>query len=195
VQIAGAIRLSTAHAAARDFPLRRLDNREVPAKLKNYAGGLWLKVLRMGGIMRSWLVFIGCFALIVPASAQNVAPTFLIGGEMAHATGSPTCFVNAGYSTFHRNLNYPPFPGTRAVITFPSAFCKGADYSGQAVMVFNTTTTGNIRFTRFPSTPQGSTGVPFVGYSEKRSAPDEIVVSFNIPGLFPVTVTLEQASP
>jgi hypothetical protein len=145
--------------------------------------------------MRLWLVFIGCSALIAPAAAQYVAPTFLIGGEITHATSSPTCFINAGYSTFQRNLSYPPYPGTRAVITFPSAFCNGNDYSGQAVMVFNSATNGNIRFTRFPSTPQGSTGVPFVGYSEKRTAPNEILVSFNIPGLFPVNVTLEEASP
>jgi hypothetical protein len=86
--------------------------------------------------MRLWLVFIGCSALIAPAAAQYVAPTFLIGGEITHATSSPTCFINAGYSTFQRNLSYPPYPGTRAVITFPSAFCNGNDYSGQAVMVF-----------------------------------------------------------
>jgi hypothetical protein len=141
-------------------------------------------------------VSLGLIAMTGPAVAQTVSPTFLIGGEMAHTTTSPSCYVNPGYSTFQRNLNFSPYPGTRAVLTFPSAYCGGNNYSGTAVMVFNSATTGNIRFTRFPSTPQGANGLPFVGYSEKRAPGSyEIVVSFNIPALFPVSLTLEQASP
>lgn len=144
--------------------------------------------------MRPWLLSIGWLAVSAPAIAQN-APTGLLGGEMAHV-GANDCFIYAGYSTFQRNFNYTVGAGAKAVITFPTAFCMSVDYSGQAVMLFNSPTSGVIRFMRFPSKPQGTTGLPFTDYSETYLQGDHaIVVKFNVRGLWPVTLTLQASNP
>jgi hypothetical protein len=146
-----------------------------------------------GGIFRMrlhWLIALGFFVGCAPAFAQTV-PSAMLGGEMAQA-GKSDCFVNRGYSTFQRNFSSSVSAGTKAVITLPSAYCQSADLSGQAVMIFNSATSGNIRFKRFPNSVAGSTGLSFANYVETVNAADrEITVRFDIVGVFPVTVVLE----
>jgi len=102
--------------------------------------------------------------------------------------GSKDCFIHPGYSTFQRNVLTAPAAGSKAVLTFATAFCQGADLSGQAALTFDSATSGNIRFKRFPASVAGSTGLTFTNYSEtyKRGA-RELVVKFDITGVFPVT--------
>jgi len=144
--------------------------------------------------MRSWLLSIGWLAITAPAVAQN-APTGLLGGEMA-PVGTNDCFIHAGYSTYQRNFNSPVAAGVKTVISFPSAFCMGVDYSGQAVMLFDSPTSGVIRFLRFPTKPQGTTGLRFTDYSETYLPNDRaITLKFGVRGLWPVTLTLQLSNP
>jgi hypothetical protein len=138
----------------------------------------------------SWLIALGVLAGCAPALAQ-IAPNAMLGGEMAPA-GKSDCFVNRGYSTFQRNFSLSVSAGAKAVITFPAAYCQSADLSGQAVLIFNNATSGNIRFKRFPNSVAGSAGLSFANYSETIDAANrEIAVRFEIVGAFPVTLVLE----
>lgn len=124
----------------------------------------------------SWLFALGLLSC-EPSFAQS-APAVLIGGEMAKA-GQGDCFVSPGFSTFQRNFSSAAAPGTKAVISFASAFCQGADLSGQAVLNFNSATSGNIRFKRYPTSVAGSGALTFTNYSETFNAAErQIVVSF-----------------
>ncbi|QGM46353.1 hypothetical protein [Methylocystis heyeri] len=137
-----------------------------------------------------WLIALGFFVGSAPAFAQS-APNAMLGGEMAQA-GKNDCFVNRGYSTFQRNFASSVSAGTKAVITLPGAYCQGADLSGQAVLIFNNATSGNIRFKRFPNSVAGSAGLSFANYAETVNAADrEITVQFDIVGAFPISLVLE----
>lgn len=145
--------------------------------------------------MRYLIITFGWLAALQPAMAQS-APTGLIGGEMAAASSSRTCFVNAGSATFQRNFNYKVASGTKAVVSFPSAYCGNANMSGQAVLNFTSATGGNISFTRFPNTPLATQGTEFTGYTETANpTTHQIVVKFDIPHAFPVTLTLDPSYP
>jgi len=137
----------------------------------------------------SWLFALGLLCC-GPAFAPSASAS-LVSGEMAKA-GRSDCFVNPGFSTFQRNFSSAAAPGTKAVISFASAFCQGADLSGQAVMNFNSATSGNIRFKRFPTSVAGSSGLTFTNYSETFNwAERQIIVKFDIVNVFPVTLVLE----
>jgi len=145
--------------------------------------------------MRYWIIAVGWLAALHPAMAQS-APTGLIGGEIASASSAPNCFVNAGAATFQRNFNYKVASGTKAVASFPSAYCGNANMSGHAVLNFTSATGGNISFTRFPNTPLATQGTDFADYSETvNPATHQIVVKFNIPHAWPVTLTLDPSYP
>ncbi len=137
-----------------------------------------------------WLFALGLLAVSAPAFAQTLPPVML-GGEMAKA-GSKDCFIHPGYSTFQRNVLTAPAAGSKAVLTFATAICQGADLSGQAALTFDSATSGNIRFKRFPASVAGSTGLTFTNYSETyNAAARELVVKFDITGVFPVTLVID----
>jgi hypothetical protein len=142
--------------------------------------------------MRLWYLSLALLALTAQASAQSAPPT-VIGGEVA-AAGTPQCFVPAGSVTYQRNFGTAPSAGTKASVSLQRAFCNGDDYSGLAVLNFASPTSGTVRFVRFVGTPRGTQGLPFSNYSETYLADGhEIVVKFDIPKLWPVTLTLEPA--
>lgn len=96
----------------------------------------------LGDEMRYWLVVGGCLAVMQPALAQT-APTGSLVGEVARS-GSAQCFLNHGLSTFQRNFNVAISAGTKAVIAFPSAFCKGQELGGVATLFFSGPNSGTI---------------------------------------------------
>ena len=144
--------------------------------------------------MRYWLVVGGCLAVMQPALAQT-APTGSLVGEVARS-GSAQCFLNHGLSTFQRNFNVAISAGTKAVIAFPSAFCKGQELGGVATLFFSGPNSGTIQFKRAADPAFSSTGTPFANYSETFvSQTREIIVKFDIPALWSVNLTLEAPSP
>jgi hypothetical protein len=145
-------------------------------------------------MQRFALLLIGCITVCDIALAQSV-PSGLIAGEVQKA-GTNDCFVHDGLSTFQRNFTYPAGPGTKAVISFESAFCRGADLRGQAVMLFDNSTSGVIRSKHAQSAPAIKSEFRFTDYSESvNSAAHQIVVKFKIVGAFPVTDVLDPSYP
>jgi hypothetical protein len=144
--------------------------------------------------MRFWLIAGGCLAALQPALAEN-APTGVLVGEIAR-NGSAQCFLNRGFSTFQRNFNVAVAAGTKAVISFPSAFCQGHELGGVAVLTFSGSNSGTIQFKRASDTTLGSQGTAFSNYSETYvSNTHEIIVKFDIPALWSVDLTLEASYP
>jgi hypothetical protein len=114
----------------------------------------------IGGLqMRFWLIAGGCLAALQPALAEN-APTGVLVGEIAR-NGSAQCFLNRGFSTFQRNFNVAVAAGTKAVISFPSAFCQGYELGGVAVLTFSGSNSGTIQFKRASDTTLGRRGPHF----------------------------------
>ena len=145
--------------------------------------------------MRFWLIAGGCLAALQPALAQQNAPTGVLVGEIARA-GAAQCFLNRGFSTFQRNFNVAVAAGMKAVISFPSAFCQGHELGGVAVLNFSGPNSGTIQFKRSSDTALGSQGTAFSNYSETFvSNTHEIIVKFDILGLWSVDLTLEASYP
>jgi hypothetical protein len=144
--------------------------------------------------MRYWLIVGGCLAALQPALAET-APTGVLVGEIARS-GTAQCFLNRGLSMFQRNFNVAVAAGTKAVISFPSAFCQGHELGGVAVLNFSGPNSGTIQFKRASDTALGSTGTAFSNYSETYvSQTREIIVKFDIPALWSVDLTLEASYP
>jgi hypothetical protein len=144
--------------------------------------------------MRFWLIVGGCLAALQSALAQT-APTGPLVGEVARS-GSAQCILNRGLSIFQRNFNVAVTAGTKAVISFPSAFCQGKELGGVAVLTFSGPNSGTIQFKRASDSALGSPGTAFSNYSETYvSQTREIIVKFDIPKLWSVDLTLEAPSP
>jgi hypothetical protein len=136
------------------------------------------------GILSFFLVFLGV-AAFGPARAQAL-PNQLIAGQVLGTTATNNnggyCSVRTGASDIQIGAGLP----TTGVISFPELiYWDGAyhDFSGQARMIFNSASSGNIRFKLWPKT-----NPPFSGYVSTAYAGGLYVVTFNI--VFPNNCTL-----
>jgi hypothetical protein len=133
------------------------------------------------------LILLG-FAAASPALAQT-PPDQLIQGQVqgvrATNNNGVYCYLTTGVSQLQMGSGVP----ATGVISFPEiAYWDGAyhDLSGQARLVFTSSTAGLIRFKLWPKT--GYSDPAFSGFVSTAYAGGQYVVTFNI--LFPNSCTL-----
>ncbi len=139
------------------------------------------------GVLSFFLVFLGAVAF-GPARAQALPNQLIAGqvlGTVATNNNGGYCSVTQGASNIQIGGGVP----TTGVITFPELIYWDGFYhnlSGQARLIFNSASGGNIRFKLWPKTAYSNPA--FSGYVSTVYAGGQYVVTFNI--VFPNNCTL-----
>jgi hypothetical protein len=140
----------------------------------------------MGGVVRR-ISLVSLLAVVCACwqTAQAESPLDdLMGGEVQLAVPAVglggSCYVNRGFSTFQRRGF-----GKKAVISFTELVDSQVwDLSGQAILTFNTASSGFIKFEKVPTAPTAVSNPPFTNYAQTFDpVARHLVVNFNI--IFP----------